>query len=37
MSGDYSSIDYQLSFLQAAKEGKAIEINGRALGRPLGA
>lgn len=29
MSEDYSSIDYQLSILQAAKEGKTIEVSGR--------
>ena len=37
MSEDYSSVDYQMSILQAAKEGKHIEISARGLGRPLGA
>ena len=34
MSEDYTSIDYQMSILQAAKEGKAIEVCGRVHGRP---
>lgn len=36
MSEDYSSIDYQMSILQAAKEGKAIEVCALRLGRPSG-
>lgn len=36
MSEDYTSIDYQLSILQAAKEGKAIEVCALRLGRPSG-
>lgn len=34
MSEDYSSIDYQMSILQAAKEGKAIEVCGRRYEKP---
>lgn len=36
MSEDYSSIDYQMSILQAAKEGKAIEVCAHRQGMPSG-